>query len=100
MALQDCEKTSLCQSVSACCAVFFFNVILVCLFAALLRPSPSAVSVCELVSPSVCQSAITLSRLFWLSRVGWGQGSEKLIPHNPSLPGQVAALVRRTYTLT
>lgn len=56
--------------------------------------------VCEFVSHSVCQSAITLSRLFWLSRVGWGQGSEKLIPHNPSLPGQVAVLFRCTYTLT
>lgn len=56
---------------------------------------------CEFVFHSVCQSAVTLSRLFFfsgLSRVGWGQGSEKLIPHNPSLPGQVAApLAARTH---
>lgn len=41
---------------------------------------------------SLCQSAAALSRLFGLSWVEWGQGSEKIIPHNPSLPGQVTVL--------
>lgn len=53
---------------------------------------------CEFVFHSACQSAATLPRLSGLSTVGWGQGSENLIPHNPSLPGQVAApLAARTH---
>lgn len=43
--------------------------------------------------PSASLHSLKTSFFFYfgLSRVGWGQGSEKLIPHNPLLPGQVAA---------
>lgn len=54
--------------------------------------------VCHILEPSsdtVFQTSLspsnTLLNVFGLSRVEWGQGSQNLIPHNPSLPGQVAA---------
>lgn len=67
----------------------------ICLSPFLCHCHSPASAVCLTVNLSSTLSAslaVPLSRPFGLSRVGWGQGSEKLIPHNPSLPGQVAAL--------
>lgn len=62
-----------------------------------------------LTSPAICglYNSLPLSAslhslpqtfFFWLSRVEWGQGSEKRIPHNPSLLSQVAlSLTARTF---